>query len=185
MTQETTLFLNDFFFNSGLSFLDALDAPWTYANARLAQHYGLSGVTGTAFQKVSLAGANRAGLLGQASILTTTSLPDAHVAGQARLLGARPTCCARRRRRRPTTCRRSTAHRCRRGRRCARSWTRTSSNPVCAACHKLMDPIGFGLEHFDAIGAWRDRDGTAAIDATGVLPDMTGVRRSACSSPRR
>jgi hypothetical protein len=47
------------------------------------------------------------------------------------------------------------------------------ANPVCAAGHNLMDPIGFGLEHFDAVGAWRDRDGTAAIDATGVLPDMT------------
>ena len=47
------------------------------------------------------------------------------------------------------------------------------ANPVCGACHNLMDPIGFGLEHFDAVGAWRDLDGTAAIDATGVLPDHT------------
>src|SRR5206468_12820185 len=74
MTQETNLFLGDFFLGTE-SFLDAIDAPWTYANARLAQHYGLSGVTGTAFQKVSLAGTTRAGLLMQGSTLTTTSFP--------------------------------------------------------------------------------------------------------------
>jgi len=49
------------------------------------------------------------------------------------------------------------------------------SNPACAACHKVMDPIGFSLENFDAVGAWRDRDGDAAIDASGQLADGTPV----------
>ncbi len=172
MTQETTLFLNDFFFNSGLSFLDALDAPWTYANARLAQHYGLSGVTGTDFQKVSLAGANRAGLLGQASILTTTSLPTRTspvkrgywVLSNVLCTPPPPP---------PDNVPPLDSTPVPPGSSLRTQLDAHVSNPVCAACHNLMDPIGFGLEHFDAIGAWRDRDGTAAIDATGVLPDTT------------
>jgi Protein of unknown function (DUF1592)/Protein of unknown function (DUF1588)/Protein of unknown function (DUF1587)/Protein of unknown function (DUF1595)/Protein of unknown function (DUF1585) len=172
MTQETTMFLRDFFAQSDLNFMDMLDAPWTYANARLAQHYGLTGVTGTALQKVSLMGTNRAGLLTQASILTTTSLPTRTSPVKrgnwvlSNVLCTPPppppdnippldsTVVP------PGTSLRDqlNAH---------------VANPVCGACHNLMDPIGFGLEHFDAIGAWRDRDGTAVIDATGVLPDKT------------
>ena len=156
MTQETTLFLNDFFFNSGLSFLDALDAPWTYANARLAQHYGLTGVTGTAFQKVSLAGANRAGLLDQASILTTTSLPTRTspvkrgywVLSNVLCTPPPPP---------PDNVPPLDSTPVPPGSSLRTQLDAHVSNPVCAACHNLMDPIGFGLEHFDAIGAWRDR----------------------------
>jgi len=172
MTQETTLFLNDFFFSSGLSFLDALDAPWTYANARLAQHYGLSGVTGTAFQKVSLTGANRAGLLGQAAVLTTTSLPTRTspvkrgywVLSNVLCTPPPPP---------PDNVPPLDSTPVPPGSSLRTQLDAHVSNPVCATCHNLMDPIGFGLEHFDAIGAWRDRDGVAAIDATGALPDMT------------
>ncbi len=172
MTQETTLFLDDFFFDSGLSFLDALDAPWTYANARLAQHYGLTGVTGTAFQKVSLTGANRAGLMDQASILTTTSLPTRTSPVKRGYWVLSNILCT------PPPPPPDNVPPLDNTPVPPGSSLRTQldahvSNPVCATCHNLMDPIGFGLEHFDAIGAWRDRDGTAAIDATGVLPDMT------------
>ena len=172
MTQETTLFLNDFFFNSGLSFLDALDAPWTYVNARLAQHYGLSGVTGTAFQKVSLAGANRAGLLGQAAILTTTSLPTRTspvkrgywVLSNVLCTPPPPP---------PDNIPPLESTMVPPGSSLRTQLDAHVANPVCAACHNLMDPIGFGMEHFDATGAWRNLDGTSEIDATGVLPDMT------------
>jgi len=50
------------------------------------------------------------------------------------------------------------------------------ADPACATCHKLMDPIGFGLENYDAIGAWRTRDGDAAVDASGELPDGRGFQ---------
>ena len=62
--------------------------------------------------------------------------------------------------------------------RCASAWKSTASNPACAACHKIMDPIGFALENFDAVGAWRTRDGGllgTPIDASGQLMDGTKV----------
>jgi hypothetical protein len=169
MTQETTLFLNDFFFGTE-NFLDALDAPWTYANAELATHYGVSGVTGTGFQKVSLSGTQRAGLLMQGSMLTTTSFPTRSSPvrrGQwvlANILCTPPPS--------PpnnvpsldqTVVPPGSSQRV--------QLEAHVSNPTCAGCHNVMDPIGFGLEHFDGIGHWRDTDGTAAIDATGQLPN--------------
>ena len=168
MTQETTLFLQDFFTGTA-SFLDALDAPWTYANARLAQHYGLAAVTGTAFQKVSLAGTPRAGLLMQGAMLTTTSFPTRTSPvkrGQwvlANILCTPPPS--------PpdnvpaldqTVVPPGSSQRV--------QLDAHIANPACASCHKVMDPLGFALEHFDGIGHWRDMDGTAAIDATGQLP---------------
>ncbi len=169
MTQETTLFLTDFFTGTG-SFLDALDAPYTYANARLAQHYGLSGVSGAGFQKVSLAGTQRLGVLMQGSMLTSTSFPTRSSPvrrGQwvlANILCAPPPS--------PpdnvppldqTVVPPGSSQRV--------QLEAHIGNPACASCHKLMDPIGFGLEHFDGIGRWRDMDGTASINATGQLPD--------------
>ena len=172
MTQETTLFLGDFFFLDSLSFMDAIDAPWTYANARLAQHYGLTGVAGTAFKKVSLMGSNRAGLLTQASILTTTSLPTRTSPVKRGYWALTNILCT------PPPPPPDNIPPLDNTVVPPGSSLRTQldahvANPVCGACHNLMDPIGFGLEHFDAIGAWRDRDGTAVIDATGVLPDKT------------
>jgi Protein of unknown function (DUF1592)/Protein of unknown function (DUF1588)/Protein of unknown function (DUF1595)/Protein of unknown function (DUF1587)/Protein of unknown function (DUF1585) len=168
MTQETTLFLNDFFFGTA-SFLDAIDAPYTYVNSELAKNYGLPAVTGTGFQKVSLAGTQRAGLLMQGSILTTTSFPTRSSPVRrglwvlSNLLCTPPPSP-------PDNVPPLSATVVPPG-----SSQRTQlidhiANPVCASCHTSMDPIGFGLEHFDGIGKWRDTDGTAAIDATGTLP---------------
>jgi hypothetical protein len=176
MTQETTMFLNDFFTSSSMSFLDMLDAPWTYANARLAQHYGLSGVTGTALQKVSLAGSQRAGLLTQGSVLATTSFPTRTSPVHRGNWVATNVLCT------PpppppdgipplsaTVVPPGTSQR-------AQLEAHVKS-AACAACHNFMDPIGFGLEHFDAVGAWREVEHTsgsdAVIDATGKLPDGT------------
>jgi hypothetical protein len=169
MTQETTLFLNDFFFGTTENFLDALDAPWTYANAELATHYGLSGVTGTGFQKVSLSGTQRAGLLMQGSTLTTTSFPTRSSPvrrGQwvlANILCTPPPSP-------PDNVPPLDATVVPPGSSQRVQLEAHVTNPTCASCHNLMDPIGFGLEHFDGIGHWRDTDGTAAIDATGQLP---------------
>jgi len=168
MLQETTLFLTDFFMGTD-SFLDALDAPWTYVNGRLAQHYGLNGVTGTSFQKVSLDGTQRLGLLMQGSMLTTTSFPTRTSPvrrGQwvlANILCSPPPS--------PpdnvppldqTVVPPGSSQRV--------QLEAHIANPACAGCHQVMDPLGFGLEHFDGIGHWRDLDGTAPIDATGQLP---------------
>ena len=101
MTQETTLFLTDFFLGHR-QLPRRADAPWTYANARLAQHYGLSGVSGSGFQKVSLAGTQRQGLLMQGSMLTTTSFPT-RTSPVKRGQWVLANILARRHRRRPTT----------------------------------------------------------------------------------
>jgi hypothetical protein len=176
MSQETTLFLGDFFTSGTLGFLDMLDAPWTYANARLAQHYGLPGVTGAAFQKVSLAGTTRAGLLTQAAMLATTSFPTRTSPVRrgdwvlANLLCSAPPPP-------PDNVPPLSASVVPPGSSQRTQLDAHVSQPACAACHQVIDPIGFGLEHFDAIGAWRDKEHTdgpdAVIDASGRLPDGT------------
>jgi hypothetical protein len=176
MSQETTLYLNDFFTSSTLSFIDVLDAPWTYANARLAQHYGLSGVSGTAFQKVSLAGSTRAGLLTQASMLATTSFPTrTSPVRRGEWVLANVLCSAPPPP--PNNVPPLSATVVPAGSSQRAQLEAHVSQPACAACHQVIDPLGFGLEHFDAIGAWRDKEHTdgpdAVIDASGQLPDGT------------
>ena len=156
------------------SLVDLLDADYTFANERLARHYGIPGVYGSYFRRVRLpADSPRRGLLGQGSMLTVTSVAT-RTSPVSRgkwvlenLLGAPPpqpppgvevnldapaegT---------PTTLRqRLELHR---------------TNPVCASCHKIMDPIGFALENFDLVGTWREADGPGPVDATGQLADGT------------
>ena len=172
MTQETNLFLQDFMTGPTQSFLDALDASYTYANARLAQHYGLPAVTGTAFQKVSLAGTQRAGLLTQGSILTTTSFPTrTSPVKRGQWVMANILCT-------PPPAPPDNVPALEKTVVPPGSSVRVQLNahiadPTCAACHQVMDPLGFGLEHFDGIGAWRVMDGTQAVDATGQLPSGT------------
>lgn len=168
MRRETELFVHTIL-REDRSVLEFLDADWTYVNARLARHYGLDGIEGDAFRRVSLAGTARGGVLTQGSFLTLTSnptrtspvkrgkwvldnllgepppppppgVPELEESANARLSG--------------TLRERMEQHR---------------ADPMCASCHALMDPIGFGFENFDGIGAWRDRDGEHAIDAAGAL----------------
>jgi hypothetical protein len=150
--------------------VELLTADYTFVNARLARHYGIPGVYGNRFRRVSLEGTLRAGLLGHGSILTATSYPN-RTAPTLRgkwvlenLLGAPPpspppdvpdledsdAVSAR------SVRERLEAHR---------------ANPVCASCHAQMDPLGLALEPFDAIGGVRTHDGGAAIDASVTLPD--------------
>jgi hypothetical protein len=167
MRKETELFF-EHVLRQDRSILDFLDADYTFVNARLARHYGLPGITGDEFRRVSLRGTQRGGLLGQASILAITSNPTRTSPVKRgkwvldNVLGTPPP---------PpppdvpelkegkeltgTLRQRMEQHR---------------SNALCASCHARMDPLGFGLENFDAIGAWRTHEGKHRIDASGTLP---------------
>ena len=157
------------------SVLELLDADYTFVNERLARHYGMPNIHGGYMRRVPLsADSPRRGLLGQGSILTVTSAGDRTSPVQRgawvmeTLFGApvpRPPPGVDQNLKdapdlsRPMTVRqRLELHR---------------ANPTCAACHQIMDPLGFALEHFDLDGRWRALDGAAAIDSSGKLVDGT------------
>jgi hypothetical protein len=170
MEQETKLFVDDQI-RRNQSIVDLLSARYTFLNERLAKHYGIAGVFGTRFRRVDLpADSPRGGLLGQGALLVATSYPNRTspvLRGKwvlDSLLGTPPpepppnvpglkdTGAGGK----PASVRaRLEEHR---------------KNPVCAACHAPMDPLGFALENFDATGKWRTSDSGAPIDASGVLP---------------
>ena len=156
---------------------ELLTADYSFLNERLARHYGIAGIRGSHFRKVALpASSHRRGILGHGSILTITSTAsrtspvirgswildnllsapvpapppgvETNIDGDGtQVLTA-------------SVRQRLEAHR---------------KNPSCAACHSVMDPVGFALENFNAIGAWRERDGDNPIDASGTLVDGTKV----------
>jgi len=157
------------------SIVNLLDADYTFVDERLAQHYGIPNIRGSYFRRVTLDTASpRRGILGQGSFLTISSVgtrtspvtrgrwilenvlgtpAPVPPPGVDTNLEKDPEAV------RATSLRqRLEAHR---------------SNPVCASCHKIMDPIGFGLENFDLIGGWRERDGRTPVDASGQLVDGT------------
>ena len=170
--RETEL-LFDSVLREDRSALDLLAADYTFVNERLARHYGIPNVRGSHFRRVALADETRGGLLGHGSILTVTSyanrtspvnrgkwvlenvlgtpppppppdVPDLETAAGGKALSMRE------------------------------AMEQHRANPVCASCHRLMDPLGLSLENFDAIGRWRGRSETrGAIDAAGELPDGT------------
>jgi hypothetical protein len=171
MRRETELLVESTL-SEDMSVASLLDTDYTFVNERLANHYGIEGIYGSEFRRVPISDPKRKGLLGQASILTVTSYPNRTaptIRGKwvlEQLLGTPPP---------PppanvpslkedaadhavTMRQRMELHR---------------SNPACAVCHRLMDPIGFSLENFDGLGRWRDSAGPGPIDASGVLPDGT------------
>ena len=183
MKRETELFF-EHIVREDRSVLDLLAADYTFLNESLARHYGIPNVYGDTFRRVTLPeGSVRGGLLGQASILAVTSLPNRTspvVRGKwilENILGSPPP--------EPpadvpplpedsgdgpaamTMRQRIAQHR---------------ENPVCASCHSLMDPLGLGLENFDSTGRWREVEATgdaraasfASIDSSGAFPDGTG-----------
>ena len=189
LRQETELFFESIV-REDRSVLDLLTADYTFMNGRVAKHYGVTGIQGPEFRRVRLGPDNpRRGILGHGSILTVTSYPDRTspvVRGKwilENLLGAEPpdpppdvpglvetdgqgTKLSMRER--------LAAHR---------------ADPACASCHAVMDPLGFSLENFDAIGRWRTvGDAGEAIDAKGVTPDgsefegVDGLRSALLSS---
>jgi hypothetical protein len=154
---------------------ELLSADYTFVNERLARHYGIRNVYGSHFRRVALTDDNRKGLLGQGSVLTLTSY-SARTAPTIRgkwllenILGTPPPP--------PPPNVPSLGE----GKKDGRQLTMREqmeehrANPACATCHRLMDPLGFALENFDATGKWRtlDIDGVSAIDASGALPDGT------------
>jgi hypothetical protein len=167
MREETKLFF-DSIVHEDRDVMDLMNADYTFLNERLAKHYGISGIYGSQFRRVQITDPARRGLLGQASILTVTSYPNRTSPVQrgkwilSNILGTPPT---------PPPpdvpplkeneegAKRSLRERMEEHR----------TNPVCAGCHKVMDPIGFALENFDAIGRWRTMDDGAAIDPSGTL----------------
>ena len=170
MLEETRLFLASVM-RDDRSVLDFLDANDTFVNERLALHYGIPGIKGDEFRQVTLPGDQRGGLLGQASILTVTSNPTRTSPVKRgrwileQILGTPPP---------PPP---PNVPELKEGKDVVLSGTlrqrmeQHRTNPDCATCHSRMDPLGFGLENFDAVGAWRDKEGTFAIDASGTLPD--------------
>jgi mono/diheme cytochrome c family protein len=174
MEQETRLFFQSVI-REDRSAMDLLTADYTFINERLARHYGIPNVYGNQFRRVTLDGTpERRGLLGQASILAVTSYPNRTSPVQrgkwvlTNLLGIPPTPpppdvppLKENAGGAPKSLReRMEQHR---------------ADPVCAGCHKSMDPIGFALENFDAVGRWRDNDDGSRIDPSGTLYNGTHV----------
>src|SRR5262249_39774416 len=172
---ETELFFESIL-RENRSVFDLLDANYTFLNQRLAEHYGVRGVYGSQFRRVALSDpnrANRGGLLGQGSILTVTSYPNRTAVVQRgkwileNLLGAPPPP--------PPPDGPDLKPHGKEGRLLSlrEQMDAHRANPICASCHARMDPIGFALENYDAIGRWRTKDAGAVIDASGKLPDGT------------
>ena len=169
MRRETELFV-EHVIRDDRSILDFIDGRYSFVNERLARHYGIPGVAGPEFRRVDLTGTPRGGVVTQGSVLTVSSYATRTspvLRGKwilENLLNAPPP--------EPpadvpnldeTPIGTSASVRM--------QLEEHRKNPVCASCHKRMDPLGFGLENFDAVGAWRTMDGKLPIDSAGVLPD--------------
>jgi hypothetical protein len=172
MLTETNMFFDSIVHNNS-SILDFLDADYTFVNQRLAEHYGIAGVRGTAFRKVKLdPSLHRGGLLGQASILTVTSYNNRTsvvLRGKwilENILAAAPP---------PPPPNVPQLNDAKNGKTMTirEQMEMHRANPVCASCHTKMDPLGFSLENFDAVGAWRNAYAGQLVDASAVLPDGT------------
>lgn len=168
--RETELFLASIFRNGG-SVLELLDANYTYLNQRLAEHYGIPNVYGSHFRRVELQDSARGGLLGQGSILTVSSYPNRTsvvLRGKwvlQNLLGTAPPPP-------PAGTPELPAQAKDGGKLTLREAMEVHrSNAVCASCHSRMDPIGFALENFNAVGQWRSTDAGKPLDTKGKLPD--------------
>jgi len=170
MRRETDLFL-DALIRENRPLREFLDADFTFVNERLARHYGIVGVSGDAMRRVHLPRGARGGLLSQASILTLTSNPTRTSPVKrgkfilTEILGEPPA---------PPPPGVGTLDESEAALRSATLRQRLAkhrADPNCAGCHTKMDALGFPLERFDAVGAWRDRDGVQPLDAVGTLPD--------------
>jgi hypothetical protein len=172
--QEVEL-LVDTIVHEDRSVLDLLTADYTFVDERLAKHYGIPNIRGSRFRRVTLDGEARRGLLGHGSFLTVTSagnrtspvkrgkwvlenlmgapVPSPPPGVETNLDDKAGDAAA------PSSVR--------------QRLERHRANPGCAACHAIMDPIGFALENFDLVGQWRDADGGLPVNATGRLVDGT------------
>jgi mono/diheme cytochrome c family protein len=168
MRTETRLFF-DAVLRENRPISDFIDGRYTFLNARLARHYGIAGIEGPDFRRVDLTTDERGGVFTQASVLTVSSYPtrtSVVLRGKYLLetvLNAPPP---------PPpadvpaldekSIGVAVSHRA--------QLEAHRADPLCASCHNKMDPLGFGLENYDAVGRWRTTDGAFGIDATGTFP---------------
>jgi len=175
--RETELFFG-YILRDNRSALELLSADYTFVNEKLAKHYGIPGVYGTRFRQVKLTDPNRRGLLGQGSVLSLTSVATRTspvFRGKYILttfLNTPPP---------PPLPNVPTLEESTKGAKTAPKTVREQlelhrNNPVCASCHRVIDPAGFALENFNSVGQWRDKsESGAAIDTGGVLADGSKV----------
>lgn len=165
--RETELFFDNQL-REDRSVVDLLTAKYTFLNERLARHYGIPGVYGSHFRRVELSDPNRIGLLGQASVLTVTSYADRTsptLRGKwvlQNILGSPPPAP-------PPNVPALEEQPGAKYRTMRERMEQHRKNPVCAACHARIDPLGFAMENYDAVGQWRDHQGETPIDASGML----------------
>jgi hypothetical protein len=175
MHEETQRFLEYTIYEGPGTWTSALTAPYTFLNGPLATFYGIPGVTGTTFQKVDQDPTKRLGFIGQGGVMAGTAhsnttnpvtrgsfvvqklmcreipLPSGDILAKVKPPDPYSAKTARER------------------------FTLHKSEPVCASCHQYMDPVGFTLENYDAIGLWRDQENGVTIDASGTLPGTDGM----------
>jgi mono/diheme cytochrome c family protein len=190
--RETELFL-DSVLRENRSVLDLLSANYSFINGRLARHYGIPNIEGSYFRRVTFpADSVRGGLLGQGSILTITSYATRTspvVRGKwvlENLLNSAPP---------PpppnVPALKTEGSEAGKVLSMREAMIQHRASPACAGCHARMDPIGFAMENFDAIGKWRDRDSGNPIDASGVFPDgtkfngMSGLKKALLAHPEQ
>jgi hypothetical protein len=174
--QELALFI-DSVFREDQSILRLMDADYTFLNERLALHYGIHDVKGDRFRRVTLQDSNRWGLLGKGGILMATAYPN-RTSPVLRgawilevLMGTPPPVPPPNVEALPENAAGQVATSVR-----ARL-EQHRANPTCNSCHSVMDPLGFALDNFDAVGKWRDRDRYTGdpVDASGIMPNGSQV----------
>jgi cytochrome c5 len=169
MRTETSLFF-DYILRENRPMADFLDSRYTFLNERLARHYGIEGVKGPEFRKIDLTTGERGGVLGQAGVLTVSSYAtrtSVVIRGKyilQEILGTPPA---------PPPPDVPPLDEAAVGTSLSlrQQMEKHRANAVCASCHSKMDPLGFGLENYDAIGKWRTLDGKFPVDSSGTLPN--------------
>ena len=176
MVRETELFF-EAMMREDRSLRELISADFSFLNERLARHYGIDGVKGDEFRRVSLpASSHRGGILTHASILTLTSNPTRTSPVNRgkwimeQLLGTPPPQPP------PGVPQLENSEKAITSASLRARLEQHRAKPECATCHNKMDPLGFALENFDGIGAWRQKDGAFDIDPSGVLPDGRAIR---------
>jgi hypothetical protein len=166
MAEETRQFVNHVVFDGSGQYDELLTAPYTFADANLAAYYGLSGPSGADHVQVDLDPQQRVGLLSHGSVLSTHAYSDSTSPVRRGVFVRRQLLCQTLGTPPPnaggipevdpnaTTRERFDQH---------------SSDPACSACHRYIDPVGYGFEAFDGAGAWRDEDNGLPVDDSGVL----------------
>ncbi|MFO0957527.1 MAG: DUF1592 domain-containing protein [Isosphaeraceae bacterium] len=151
------------------SILEFVDAKYTFVNERLARHYGIDGIRGNEFRKVEFPDGRRGGIVTQASVLSVTSNPTRTSPVKRgkwileQVLGTPPPPA-------PPNVPELEAQEGQLTGSLKQKMEQHRKDPNCATCHERMDPLGFGLENYDPIGAWREKDGEYPVDPSGVLP---------------